>query len=165
MKNAGITIDPPVITRTTEKRSAIIHLNIPGKDMPKFMDPAIQEILAVLKHQGLHPSGPMYSYHLRRPSDTFDFELGFPVSKEIKPRGRVVPGILPTERVARTVYQGPYEGLAQAWGLLNEWVVKEGHQGAGRFWECYLNNPDEAGDTSNYRTELNWILSAGPATA
>ncbi len=162
MRKEGIRIDPPVITRTTEQRSAIIHLNIPGKDMPKFMDPAIQEILAVLKDQGLHPTGPMYSYHLRMPSATFDFELGFPVPKDIRAQGRVVPGVLPAERVARTVYQGPYEGLSQAWPLLNEWVVKEGHQGAGRFWERYLNNPDEAGNPANYRTELNWVLSAGP---
>ena len=101
----------------------------------------------------------MFSYHHRRPSDTFDFELGFPVSKAITPMGRVVNGQLPAERVVRAVYQGPYEGLAQAWPTLRNWVREQGHGEMGRFWESYLNNPNEVTGPEEYRTELNWVIS------
>lgn len=107
-----------------ELLTASIPLVIPGRDMPKYMDPAIGEIIGVLTAQGLHPAGPMFSYHHRRPSDTFDFEIGFPVSNAIKPEGRVVNSKLPAVKVVRSVYQGPYEGLAQAWPALQNWVCE-----------------------------------------
>ncbi len=150
--------EPQVIT-TTARNTAVIHLLIPGRDMPKYMDPAIQEILKALRDQGTAPTGPMFSYHHRRPSDTFDFELGFPVNKAITPAGRVVNGELPAERVVRAVYQGPYDGLAQAWPALRKWVHDQGHGEMGRFWESYLNNPNEVKSPDEYRTELNWVIS------
>lgn len=148
----------PEITTTTEVRAATIHLVIPGKDMPKFMDPAIQEIIQVLTDQGLRPAGPMFSYHHRRPSETFEFEIGFPVEKRIDEKGRVKNTTLPAEQVARCVYQGPYEGLAQAWPALQEWVREQKLPETDRFYECYLNNPDEVKDPKDYCTELNWVI-------
>ncbi|MBL0126876.1 MAG: GyrI-like domain-containing protein [Flavobacteriales bacterium] len=152
-----MSTEPELIT-TQEQRTAVIHLVIAGRDMPKYMDPAIQEILKTLKEQGLSPAGPMFSYHHRRPSDTFDFELGFPVAKAITPSGRVVNGTLPAERVARCTYQGPYEGLGPAWGELDHWVKDQKLTGTGRFWERYLNNPIEVKSPNEYRTELNWVI-------
>ncbi|MBZ0207967.1 MAG: SRPBCC domain-containing protein [Flavobacteriales bacterium] len=151
-------IGTPEVIRTKEMPTAVIHLKIPGKDMPKYIDPAVKEILKTLSEQGLQPVGPMFSYHHCRPSDTFDFELGFPVSKRIKEVGRVVNGVLPAEKVARSVYQGPYEKLASAWGELQAWVKGQGVSDSGRFWECYLNNPAEVKDPKEYRTELNWVV-------
>ena len=152
-------IEKPEVIGTKEQATASIHLTIPGRDMPKYMDPAIQEILKVLADQGVQPTGPMFSYHYRRPSDTFDFEIGFPVAKAIKPTGRVMNSKLPAEKVVRSVYQGPYEGLAQAWPALQNWVRENGHGEMGRFWECYLTNPGEVTDPKKYRTELNWVIS------
>lgn len=151
-------ITPPQVTETKEQAAACIHLAIPGRDMPTYMDPAIHEILKALADQGLRPVGPMFSYHHRRPTDTFDFEIGFPVAKAITETGRVRNSVLPSWRVARCVYQGPYEGLAQAWTALQQWVRENGHGESGRFWESYLNNPNEVKSPSEYRTELNWVI-------
>lgn len=151
-------ITQPELVTTQEVITAAIPLIVPGRDMPRYMDPAIEEMLALLKRQGMQPNGPMFSYHHRRPSDTFDFEIGFPVSRAIKPEGRVVNSKLPAVKVVRSVYQGPYEGLAQAWPALQKWVRENGHGETGRFWERYLNNPNEVSDPSDYRTELNWIV-------
>jgi effector-binding domain-containing protein len=107
----------------------------------------------------MHPTGPMFSYHYRRPSDTFDFEIGFPVAKAIQPAGRVMNSKLPAERVVRSVYEGPYEGLSQAWPELQTWVRAQNHGEMGRFWECYLTNPAEVTDPKKYRTELNWVIN------
>ncbi|HMC96473.1 MAG TPA: GyrI-like domain-containing protein [Flavobacteriales bacterium] len=153
-------ITAPEVVTTKEVATAVIPLVVPGREMPKYMDPAIQELIKTITGQGITISGPMFSYHHRRPSDTFDFEIGFPVSKAVKPEGRVINGKLPAVQVVRSVYQGPYEGLAQAWPELQEWVRKNGHGEMGRFWESYLSNPEEVKDPKNYRTELNWIVSA-----
>ena len=153
-------ITTPQVLTTTELPTAVIHLEIPGRDMPKYMDPAIQEILKTLADQGQRPAGPMFSYHHRRPSDTFAFELGFPVSKPVKPTGRVVSGALPAVQVVRAVHQGPYEGLAEGWMALQNWVREKGIAETGRFWERYLTNPAEVSDPKDYRTELNWVVGA-----
>ncbi len=152
-------ITTPEVLDTTAQPAAMIHLVIQRSEMARYMDPAIQEILEVLADQGVAPSGPMFSYHLRRPSDTFDFQIGFPVSGAIQPAGRVVNGELPAKKVVRAVHQGPYEGLAQGWQSLEEWVRQQGHGGTGRFWERYLTNPAEVKSPSEYRTELNWVIS------
>lgn len=151
-------ISTPEVTTTKEVITAAIPLVIPGRDMPKYMDPAIQEIIKTLNGQGLQIAGPMFSYHHRRPSDTFDFEIGFPVSKAIKEEGRVINSKLPAVKVVRSVYTGPYEGLAQAWPALQKWVRENGHGENGKFWEAYLTNPDEVKDPKDYKTELNWIV-------
>lgn len=153
-------ISTPEIISTLETATAVIPLMIPGRDMPKYMDPAIQEIIKTITEQGVQIAGPMFSYHHRRPSDTFDFEIGFPVSKAINPPsgGRVVNSKLPAVKVVRSVYTGPYEGLAQAWTALQKWVRENGHGENGKFWEAYLTNPDEVKDPNKYRTELNWIV-------
>ena len=152
-------ITKPELVTTSEVLSAAIHLTIPGRDMPKYMDPAIQEIIKVLADQGMQPAGPMFSYHYRRPSDTFDFEIGFEVAKAIATAGRVMNSKLPAVKVARAVYEGPYEGLAEAWGELQKWVREQKLSETGRFWERYLTNPAEVTDPKKYRTELNWVIS------
>lgn len=151
-------ITPPEVVDAVEVPAAIIHLEIPGREMPKYMDAAIVEILQVLGEQGMFPAGPLFSYHHRRPSETFDFDIGFPVAKPFEAKGRVTHGVLPAGKVVRSVYQGPYEGLSQGWTELQEWVRKEGHPESGRFYESYLTNPDEVKDPAEYRTELNWVV-------
>lgn len=151
-------ISTPEVITTKEVITAAIPLVIPGRDMPKYMDPAIQEIITTINGQGIQITGPMFSYHKRRPSETFDFEIGFPVSKPIKEEGRVKNSALPAEKVVRSVYQGPYEQLAEAWATLQKWVREQKLAESGRFFERYLNNPDEVKDPKNYKTELNWIV-------
>lgn len=151
-------ITPPKLTTSTEQATASIHLVIPAMEMGRYMDPAIDEIIKVITKQGVSITGPMFSYHHRRPSDTFEFEIGFPVSKAVEEEGRVKNSSLPAVKVARTVYQGPYEQLGKAWGELQSWVRERKLAESGRFYECYLNNPDEVKDPREYRTELNWII-------
>ena len=150
-------ISTPEVISTKEILTAVIHLVIPGRDMPKYMDPAIQEILKVLSDQGIKPVGPMFSYHHRMPSDTFDFEIGFPVDSEIKPMGRVQPSELPAAHVARTIHHGPYEGLSDAWREFGQWVKTQGLDADSRFYERYLDDPTKTAP-SEYRTEINRIL-------
>ncbi len=153
-------IEEPTIIEVSAITGACIHLVIPGREMPKYIDPAIAEILKALNAHGTSPAGPLFSYHLRRPSDTFDFELGFPVEGEVQPQGRVRQIMRPAFRVARVMYIGPYEELTQGWMALHHWVRERKLNEDGRFWECYITDPDEEPDPTKWRTELNWVLEA-----
>lgn len=152
-------ITTPQLITTREIPTAVIPLKIPCQDMSKHMDPAIQEVIKTITGQGRRMAGPMFCYHQRRPSDSFDLEVGFPVTEVIKSEGRVKNSKLPAVKVARAVYQGSYEGLGPAWQELQAWVRKHGHGETGRFWESYLTNPEEVKDANSHLTELNWIIA------
>lgn len=156
-------IDEPELVEVPTVQAAAIHLTIPAMEMGKYMDPAITELLEVMRSQGQVPAGAMFSYHHRRPSDTFDFEIAFPVARSISAQGRVRPFQRPAMRVARTVYTGPYDGLSEGWKNLRQWVRDQGLAEDGRFWENYLTDPDEEPDPSKWRTELNWVIEERPA--
>jgi len=151
-------ISPPEVETTTEITTAVILLVIPREEMAKYMDPAIKEILATVVGQGIALTGPCVAFHHRRPTDTFDFELGFPVARPIEPTGRVVNSVLPAVKVVRTLYRGSYDGLPQAWQALHVWVGENGLASDGRFWESYLNNPAQVADPNDYETELVWVV-------
>jgi effector-binding domain-containing protein len=89
----------------------------------------------------------------------FDFEACVPVGSPAAASGRVRPGRLPAARVARTVYRGPYEGLAGAWGELCAWIEANGLTPREDLWECYLTGPESSPDPADWRTELNRPLA------
>ena len=148
----------PEVVQVEARPAAAIHLHIPAKDMGKYMDPAIQELLEVIGAQSQHPSGPMFSFHLQRPGEEFNFEIGFPVDGRIKEEGRVRMIERPGGRVVRAIHTGPYEGLKRSWQELQEWVKNEHLPVIEMFWESYLTDPGQEPDPKKWRTELNWVI-------
>jgi effector-binding domain-containing protein len=110
--------------------------------------------------QGIAPTGPWFTHHLKTPGEIFDFEIGVPVAGKVAPVGRVKPGRLPAANVARTVYRGPYEGLPAAWGEFMAWLATQGHAQAQDLWEVYAAGPESSPDPASWRTELNRPLAA-----
>ncbi len=148
-------IDTPQIIQTTAQATAFIHLTVTPEEMMRVFGPTIGELMGALAAQGITPAGPVFAHHLRRPTDTFDFEVSVAVSAPVKAAGRVRPGERPAMRVARTVHHGPYEGLPAAWGDFMDWIETHGHTQAPDLYECYLTNPEEHPDPATWRTELN----------
>ena len=148
-------LETPKITETAAQRTAVIALTIPREEIRNVMGPGIGEVMAAVAAQGIGPAGPWYTYHLRMDPDVFDFEIGVPVTAPVAAVGRVKPGQLPARRVARTVYHGPYEGLAAAWGEFDAWIAAQGHTPGTDLWECYVVGPESGPDPAAWRTELN----------
>jgi effector-binding domain-containing protein len=153
-------IDTPLITKTTARQTAIIHLTIPRSEMRTVMGPGIAEVLAAVKAQGIGPAGPWFTHHLNMDPATFDFEICVPVTAPVAAVGRVKPGQWPATKVARTVYRGPFEGLGAAWGEFDAWIKANGHTPGTDLYECYVAGPESSPDPANWRTELNRPLIA-----
>ena len=111
-----------------------------------------------MQHRASHPPAAGFTHHLRRPTETFDFEVCIPVSHPIAVSGRVQPGEWPATTVARATYTGPYEGLSGAWSELHAWLDANHHRTAPDLYERYLVGPDTATDPTAWRTELNCPL-------
>ncbi len=144
-------LDTPQIIDTAAQAAAVLHLTVPRSEIQKVMGPGYLEVMAAVTAQGMTPSGPWFTHHFRMSPETFDFEIGIPVGPPIVAAGRVTPGQLPAARIARTVYQGPYEGLGSAWGEFEAWIKTEGLKPAPDLWERYLTGPESGDDPSSFR--------------
>ena len=148
-------IDTPQITQSAAQLTAMIRLTIPREEIRKVVGPGIREVMAAVAAQGMAPAGPWFTHHLRMDPGVFDFEICVPITAPIAATGRVQAGRLPAATVARTVYDGPYEGLPAAWGEFSAWIAAAGHTPGPDLWECYLAGPESSPDPAAWRTELN----------
>jgi effector-binding domain-containing protein len=152
-------LDKPRIVQTASQLTAFIHLTIPREEIGQVMGPGISEVMSTIKAQGIEPTGPWFTHHLKMDPATFDFEICVPVSKPVTASGRVKPGELAAAKVARTVYRGPYEGLGEAWGEFMEWIAAQGLSAKADLWECYSTGPETSDDPAEWATELNRPLA------
>ncbi len=134
-------IEPVTIQFHKGTPAAVIHLQI-----------------SAVTAQGIGPAGPLFAHHLTMSDTLFDFEVGFPVTSDVKPTGRVRQGSLPSVMVAKSTYHGDYEGLYRAWQQFNEVAGKElaarGFERGSSIWENYTRGPECDPNPSTWRTEL-----------
>ena len=152
-------LDTPHIIQTASRLTAIIRLTIPRSEIQSVMEPAIGEVMSTIAAQGLTPTGPVFSHHLKMDPLIFDFEVGVPVDSPVTATGRVQPGTLRAAKVALAVYRGPYEGLGPAWGEFCGWILGQGLTPAVDLWEFYTTGPESSPDPSTWQTELYQPLS------
>ena len=148
-------IQTPKITRSDAQLAAVIRLVIPRSEIRSVAGPAIAEVMTAVHKQGVGPAGPVFSHHYRMSPETFDFEVGVPVTESVEAAGRVEPSELPAATVARCIYTGPYEGLGEAWGEFGAWIKANNLTPAEDLWEIYLAGPDSSPDPDRWLTELN----------
>jgi effector-binding domain-containing protein len=153
-------IEAPQILRLEARPTATLRLLVPREEIRNVMGPGIREVMGAIVAQGLTPTQPWCTHHFRRPTDTFDFEICVPVNRPVQPIGRVRPGEWPAMTVARTVYHGPYEGLAAAWPEFLSSIETLGHPQAEDLWESYLVGPETRSNPADWRTELIRPLEA-----
>lgn len=145
---------PQIIDIDPARATAVLRIHCPREELPCTMGRGVRELLDRIKAQGAQLMGPLFTHHLRRPTDSFDCEVGVAVSQPVQPAGRMRPGQWPAMRAARTLYRGHYEELPQAWLALRVWAAQQGLSATGELWECYITGPEIGSDPSAWRTEL-----------
>ena len=151
-------IDAPQVIQTEARLAAVIHLTIPRSEIRTAMGPAIGEVMGAVKAQGLKPTGPWFTHHLKMDPDTFDFQVCVPISTPVAAVGRVTCAVMPPAKVARTIQHGPYDGsdgLATAWSAFDRWIAANGHVAGPDLYECYLTGPESGSTPEGWRTELS----------
>jgi effector-binding domain-containing protein len=143
-------IEPPWITDTEAFHVAAIHLLIPREEIRHVMTPALDELAAVLDAQGVIPTGPWLTHHYEMKPEVFDFEVCMPVASPVASSGRVRASEIPASKVARTIYEGGYAGIGNAWRELDNWIRDQSLTPGPDRWERYLMDT-----ASQKRTELN----------
>ncbi len=148
-------IDEPHLTQLEAQTIAFIHLKIPREQIKFVIDTALRELRMALASQGVKPIGPWFTHHRRVDPNFFDFEVCLPVGNDLVPAGRVEAGRMSESKVARTIYRGPYEGLAGAWTEFRKWIAAQGCKTEDEQWERYLAGPEKSDDPMEWETELS----------
>ena len=154
-----IVITTPEIVESPAQKVAFVHVNTPRAEIMQAMHAGLDELSAALKAQGVSPTAPWFTHHTRRPNETFDFRICFPIEKDVTPTGRVEPGVLEAARVVRTVYSGDYCGLAGAWGEFMSWIEANHLRTRDDLWERYVVGPESGVGPAEWRTEMNRPLA------
>ena len=58
-------LDTPHITQSATQLSAAIHLVIPRDEIQSVMGPGLSELMATIGAQGIKPTGPWFTHHLK----------------------------------------------------------------------------------------------------
>lgn len=151
-------ITTPEIVECPAQKFAFIHVVIPREQIMEAMQSGLAELTSALRSQGIPPTGPWFTHHLRRPTDTFDYRICFPVEEDLKPEGRIEMGSLDPTMVVRTIYTGNYTGLPAAWGEFVAWTEANHLNTREDLWERYLLGPESA-PPDQWRTEMNRPLA------
>ncbi|CAM3794090.1 GyrI-like domain-containing protein [Paracidovorax anthurii] len=149
-------IETPRIAAIDAHPAALWPVTCTREAIQQAMGQGVRGLMDALAAQGASPAGPLFTHHLRRPTDTFEFHLGVPLDQPVgaSADGRMQPGEWPAMRVARTEYRGRYEGLPGAWEAFHAWIAAQGLRPSDDAWECYLTGPETGSDPSAWRTEL-----------
>ncbi len=150
--------DSPQIIRTREQHYAYLPLVVPGSEVKWVMRPAMKEVEAVLRGQGVTPVGPWFAHYLGRPGDVCNLEVCWPVAQPIKPEERVKAGVWPAVTVARLLYRGVEAGRGTGWGELSTWVRGLYRAEGNEYWERFLVDSNETPNEAEWVTEMNWLL-------
>ena len=134
---------------------ARIHVTTPASEIRPAMSSGLRELRETLARQGIEPTGPWFTHHLKVPDQTFDFEICLPVSVHVKPEGRVAMGEIRAARTARTTYRGDYGQLGDAWGRFMQWISAQNVTPAADLWEVYVSGPDASPSPADWQTQLN----------
>lgn len=149
--------EPVIVTRESVP-TAVVRGSVPMAQLRDFYDRAFPAVAEALASQDIAPV-QAFGLYLSPPGDTVELEVGFVVPGPVTADGDVVPGELPAGEVAYAVHAGPYDGLGEAWGRLQEWMTEHGHTPGGPVWEIYITEPSPDADPEEMRTDLFWPLA------
>lgn len=147
------------LTENGERATAVVRDTVRIGAIPSLFDRALPAVTAALAAQGVHPVGPPFAKYLGPPGDTVDIEVGFPVSRPVRPAGEVIASTLPAGPAAHGVHVGPYEELGRTYDEMFAWLKAQEWEPTEVMWEVYLSDPSAESDPAMWRTEIWWPVT------
>jgi len=158
-------LDTPQVMETADQLTAFIPLVVPRAEIQAVMGPSNPRgISPPSRRKGSPRPGRGSPTTGGGPSDTFDFDVCVPVAHAVAATGRVKPGRLPSTKVARRSYSGPYEASLLPGASSCAWIEANGHTPPrADLWECYVagpeSNPDPGHLAHGTQPPVGWLAN------
>ena len=137
-------------------RLAAVRETVPLSQLTSFFDQAYGRVAHAVGREGWTIVGAAVAWYPGMPTDTVDLAAGFPV--EGAEPGVTEDGIevfeVPGGTALVMTHAGPYDGLPDAWAVVEEDRAALGVPGRGDFWEEYVTDPSPEGDPGLNLTRL-----------
>ncbi len=111
------------------------------QDLPKVMEKSLRKIKEHLAKFEEEPTGPPFAAYYDMSMDSFDVEIGFPVSRAFAETGNIQTSVIPGGKIASCTHTGPYTGISKAYQFLSNWVKENGYETKEVVYEIYFNDP------------------------
>ena len=153
----GTSIAPdPVIVTASPRKAAVVRFETPIAELRDEIRSGLAEVARSIALNSLFPTGSPFTHYLTWHGEMVVAEVGFPVSGQLVPAGRVVGGELPGGTIASAFHVGPYETIGEAYQRIEAWIRARGKEPGSTMWEAYLRGPGQETDPARFRTEIFW---------
>ncbi|OAO00022.1 hypothetical protein A8B75_19010 [Sphingomonadales bacterium EhC05] len=111
-------------------------------DISATMGGAFQNVMDFLSSRQISPIQVLAVYYTYDP-DRMSFRAGFTVSPDAvtKADGAVKAAVTPAGQVLTFTHVGPYSELRHSYGLMMEYIEKNGLKLGAPTWEIYVDDP------------------------
>ena len=113
------------VEERVEQATAVVRDRVARDGIAEFIGGAFAEVMAAANAQHVTVVGPPFGRY-RVLETGFEVEAGFATSWPVEPVGRVIPSVLPGGEVATTMHVGPYDGVAEAYTTVEQWLAGQG---------------------------------------
>ena len=152
-----MSTDPELVTLQPACVAVVLE-TVRMRELPDFFGRVFHAVTTVAMDQGVEITGPPFAQYFGVPDETVEVAAGFPTARPVTPSHGVTPSELPGGRAGQLLHEGPYDGLAEAYGRLVGWLAEQDLRPGEVMWESYLNEPPaDAGESA--RTLISWPVA------
>ncbi len=128
-----------------------------------FIEEASRECLAA--NPGLEPLNPPYAFISYLDGEYRETDARVRFAQAVKAAGQATPNVTfvalePVEAVS-VYYQGPYDGVGEAYAFALNWVEQNGYRVTGLARECYIDGIWNKADPAEWLTEIQIPVGKG----
>lgn len=135
-----------------EQPALVKRAKLPAEEIGHWLPEAYTELFCHLDKLGVSPAGPPFArYDI---NGQIAVEAGVPVAEQVAPAGELSMAALPAGPVATTLHIGRYEDITGPYEALQRWIILNGHERSGPYWEVYLTDPAETPEPDKQQTVL-----------
>lgn len=148
---------PKMEETTMPKQVALTIRDSAGPDTYSMvMGKAYGEIMSFIGSNKLKVSGAPFSITVKWDSVTMSsiMDIGIAVENAVNGKGRIQVQNFPEQKVMMAHYFGPYEKIAPAYQILEQYIEENDKVIVGAPWEIYITDPMTEKDTMKWETSI-----------